>query len=106
MNSDLNSDDDRQDVSTMATLPINSNSDIKRPIPKTRQHDRKEIRKKLKVMMTDKVFITTEKGRQKVSLSHINREKPHEKGDFWRSKGWERRTFDIFQNFYSWTFAP
>ena len=33
-------------------------------------------------MMTDKVIMTAKKGRQKVLLSYINKEKPHEKGDF------------------------
>ena len=74
----LNSDDDRQDISTMATPPINSKLDARQPIPKTRQHDRKKIWKKLKVMMTD---MTTKKGRQKVSLSHINMKKQNERGD-------------------------
>ena len=84
----------------MATLPINSKLDVRKPIPKTRQHGKKEIWKKLKVIMTNKVIMIAEKGRQNVSLSHINIKKSHEKGDFWR-------TFSrILENFYFWTFAP
>ena len=75
MNGDLSLDNDRQDVSTMVTPPINSKSDVRRPIPKTRQHDRKKIQKKLKAMMIGRVIMTAEKGRQKVLLSHINRKK-------------------------------
>ena len=73
MNSDLSLDDDRQDVSTTATPPINSRLDVRRHISKTKKHDIKKIQKKLKVMMTGRVIMTTEKGRQKVSLSHINK---------------------------------
>ena len=51
MNSDLSLDDDRQDVSATVTSPINSKSDVRRPISETRQHDRRKIRKKLKIMM-------------------------------------------------------
>ena len=81
MNSDLSSDDDRQDVSTTVIPPINSKLDVKRPILETKQHDRKTIRKKLKVIMTGRVIMTTEKGRQKISLSNINRKRRHESGD-------------------------
>ena len=80
MHSNLNSDDDRQDVSATAIPPINSKSDVKQSISKTRQHDRKKIRKKLEVVMTGRVVMTVEKGRQKISLSHINRKRRHEKG--------------------------
>ena len=59
MNSNLGPDDDRQDVSIMTTL--NSKLDVRRLIPETRQHDRKDIQKKLKVMMTDKVIMTAKK---------------------------------------------
>ena len=76
MNSDLSSDDEyRQDVFTTAMPLINSKSDVMRLILKIRQHDRKEIRKKPKIMMTDKVIVTAEKRRKKVSLSYIIREK-------------------------------
>ena len=60
MNSDLSSDDNRQDVSTMATPPINSKLDIRWPVPETRQHDKKEMQKKLKVMTIDKVIMTAQ----------------------------------------------
>ena len=83
MNNNLISDDDRQDVSATATPLINSKSDVRQLIPKTRQHDRKKIRKKLEVMMTSRVIMTTEKGRQNVSLSHINREIGLFERDFW-----------------------
>ena len=58
---------------------INSKLDVRRSTPETRKHDRK----KLKVLMIDKVIHYSQKGRQKVSLSHINREKPHRRGDLW-----------------------
>ena len=41
--------------------PINSKSDVRQPILEIRQQDRKEIPKKLKVMMTNKVIMTAEK---------------------------------------------
>ena len=82
MNSNLSSDDDRQDVSIMTMQPINSKSDARRPISKTIQHNRKKIWKKLKVMMTDKVIITAKKEDKRFrSLIKIER-KPHKRGDF------------------------
>ena len=53
-----------QNISTTTTPPINSKSDVRRPIPETRQHDRKKITKKLKVMMTDKVIMTAKKEKE------------------------------------------
>ena len=41
----------------MTMPPINSKLDIRQPIPETRQHDRKKILKRLKVMMTNKVIM-------------------------------------------------
>ena len=61
MNSDLSTDDDRQDVSTTTTPPINSKSKFNQPIIETRQHDKKKIPKKLEVIMIDKVIMTTTK---------------------------------------------
>ena len=63
VNNNLNSDDDRQDVSTTTMPPINSKSDVRRPILNIRQHDRKEIQKKVKVMITDNFIMTAKKRR-------------------------------------------
>ena len=93
VNNDLISDDDKQDVPTTATPPINSKSDVRWLIPKTRQHDRKKIHKKKEVMTTSKVIMTTEKGRQKVSLSHINRERRLFERDFWEEE--EKRVEEL-----------
>ena len=91
VNNDLNSDDDKQDVSATAMPLINSKSDIRWPISETRQHGRKKIQKKLKLMMTGRVIMTAEKGRQKVSLSHINRKRRRERGDLLEEKGGKKK---------------
>ena len=72
----------------MVTPPINSKKlEVRRPILETRQHYKKKIPRKLKVMMTEKVIMIAKNGRQKVSPSHINRKKPHRRGDpFFRSE--------------------
>ena len=64
MNSDLRPDDDRQNVSITTTPPINSKSDVRQPILEIRQHDRKKMPTKLKVMMTDKVNMIVEKEKE------------------------------------------
>ena len=48
VNSNLISNGDRQDVSATVMPPINSKSDVRRPILDIRQHDRRKIQKKLK----------------------------------------------------------
>ena len=60
MNSNVRSDDDRPYIFTTTMPLINSKSDVRRLIPETRQHNRKKIPKKLKVMMIDKVIMTAE----------------------------------------------
>ena len=66
---------------------INSKSEVRRPILETRQYNRKEIQKKLKVMMTDKVIMIAKKEDKKFhSLIQIG--KNHRGGgarDFFRS---------------------
>ena len=79
MNGDLSLDVDRQYVFTTATPLVNSKLDFRWPIPEIRQHDRKKILKKLKVIMIDKVIMTAEKENER--LGPFIREKSHKRGD-------------------------
>ena len=65
----------------MTTLLINSKSDVRRPIPETRQHNKKKDTEEAKSNDDWQSHHDNRKGRRKVSPSHINSKKPHRRGD-------------------------